>query len=49
VLTRGREHAFRERLISEMLDGSAHPNVHETSRALMELYRQLGKADMVDR
>lgn len=36
-------------LLEEAYRGSAHPNVHETSRALMELYRQLGKADLVER
>jgi tetratricopeptide (TPR) repeat protein len=36
-------------LLERWYSGSTHPNVHETKRALMELYRQWGKPELVER
>jgi serine/threonine-protein kinase len=36
-------------LLEQAYQGSAHPNVHETKRALMDLYRLRGKPDFVER
>ena len=36
-------------MLVEAYGGPVHPNVQEIERALMELYEQLGKPDMVER
>ena len=36
-------------LLKEVYRGTTHPNVQESSRALMELYQKWGKADLVEK
>jgi serine/threonine-protein kinase len=36
-------------LLEQAYQGSAHPNVHETKRALMDLYRRWGKPESIER
>jgi serine/threonine-protein kinase len=56
MLLRRRDHATAEEQLLQSLAkleqaylGADHPNVQETMRALMELYRQWGKPDLVER
>ena len=36
-------------LLERTYSGKPHPNVQETKRSLMELYRQMDKPDLVER
>ena len=55
LLRRGDYQRAEEQLLQSLVQleqaylGSAHPNVQETKRALMELYRQWGKPELVER
>jgi len=56
MLLRRRDHTPAEQellqslsLLEKTYGGRAHPNVQETKRALMELYRQLNKPEAVER
>jgi hypothetical protein len=56
MLLRRGEHSRAEQELLQSLAaleqtyrGSTHPNVQETKRALMELYRQMGNMEAVER